>query len=63
MLTYIINNQSGGRDAYGNTFVVSLNGKSTRTIVTAQVSAARVRLQGPAKSVATKEHILMHSAY
>ena len=61
MLTYIINNQSGGRDAYGNTFVVSLNGKSTRTIVTAQVSAARVRLQGPAKPSPTKEHILMHS--
>ena len=61
MLTYIINNQSGGRDAYGNTFVVTLDGKSTRTIVSANVSAARVRLQGPAKSVGTKEHLLMHS--
>jgi hypothetical protein len=61
MLTYIINNQSGGRDAYGNTFEVALTGKSTRTVMTAQISAARVRLQEGAKSTATKEHLLMHS--
>ena len=61
MLTYIINNQSGGRDAYGNTFIVALNGKSTRTVVSAQVSAARLRLQRAAQVGATQEHILMHS--
>ena len=61
MLTYIINNQSGGRDAFGNTFEVVLTGKSTRTVMTAQISAARVRLQQGAKSTATNEHLLMHS--
>ena len=60
MLTYIINNQSGGRDAYGNTFEVVLTGKSTRTVMTAQISAARVRLQQGAKSIGN-EHLIMHS--
>ncbi|HIP08574.1 MAG TPA: hypothetical protein EYG65_02455 [Rhodospirillales bacterium] len=61
MLTYILNNQSGSKDAMGNTFDVTLTGKSTRTIVTAQITAARVRLQHAAKADATQEHLLMHS--
>ena len=61
MLTYIVNNQSGGRDAYGNTFVVPLTGRSTRTVATARIHTARVRLQQAAQSHAVQEHLLMHS--
>lgn len=61
MLTYILNNQSGSKDALGNTFDVTLTGKSTRTIVTAQITAARVRLQQAAKANATQEHLMLHS--
>ena len=61
MLTYVINNQSGGKDAQGDTFNVSLTGKSTRTVQTAHIVAARVRLQHAAKVDATQEHLMMHS--
>ena len=61
MLTYIINNQSGGKDSTGNTFNVGLTGKSTRTIVTAQITAARVRLQQAAQFGGSQEHLMMHS--
>ena len=60
MLTYIINNQSGGIDGYGNTFHVTLNGMSTRTIQHATVNAARLRLQYGATDEGV-EHLLMHS--
>lgn len=61
MLTYIVNNQSGQKDDLGNTFNVKLTGKSTRTIQTAQITAARIRLQQAAQSPAIQEHLLMHS--
>ena len=61
MLTYILNNRSGAKDAYGNTFIVELNGKSTRTVETALIRSARLTLPQAAQGDGTQEHILMHS--
>ena len=61
MLTYIVNNRSGNKDAYGNTFVVKLTGKSTRTIETCLVRSVRLTLQQGAQGTGAQEHILMHS--
>ena len=61
MLTYIVNNRSGNKDAYGNTFLVKLTGKSTRTVETCLVRSARLTLQQGAQGTGAQEHILMHS--
>ena len=60
MLTYIVNNASGGIDFHGNTFHVTLDGQSTRTIQDASITAARLRLQYGATDEGV-EHLMMHS--
>ena len=61
MLTYIVNNRSGNKDDFGNTFLVKLSGKSTRTIEKALVRSCRLTLQQGAQGTGVQEHLLMHS--